>query len=67
MDSDLQQSFTVEVHNQFSNLCLMEEEVNLPADKKYQLFLEAHKKAASKTLPKKEKRQRKRLPGKTMR
>ena len=58
MDSDLQQSYTVEVHNQFSILCSMEEEVNMPADKKYPLFLEAHKQAASKTLPKKEKRQR---------
>ena len=57
-DSDLQQSYTVEVHNQFSILCSMEEEVNMPADKKYPLFLEAHKQAASKTLPKKEKRQR---------
>ena len=57
VDSDLQQSYAVEVHNQFSILCSMEEEVNLAADKKYPLFLEAHKKAASKT-SKKEKRKR---------
>ena len=58
-DKDLQELYAVEVQNQYSILSALQEEETLTADKKYPLFLEAHKTAATKTLPKKEGNHRK--------
>ena len=57
-DDDLRQSYAVEVQNQYSILSSLQNEDELTADKKYPLFIEARKIAASKTLPKKNQRRR---------
>ena len=57
-DVKLQEAYAVEVQNQFSVLCSLQDVDEVTADKKYSLFIEAHKKTASKTLPKKSKRPR---------
>ena len=56
-DTDLQQLYAVEVENQFSALCSLHDEENLTADQKYPLFIKAHNKAASKTLPERKRKQ----------
>ena len=60
-DKNLQHSYAVEVHNQFDVLCSLQDEVELTADKKYPLFVEAHKIAASNCLPERRKTPRKKV------
>lgn len=55
-ESELQQAYAVEVQNQYSILCSLQDNDDLTADQKYPLFIEAHKNAASKTLPKRKRR-----------